>query len=62
MAITTIVHAVPPLTDDWTLTVECPCLDIELGFPVILELPTKTHSPWNASITCNYENQELLRK
>ena len=56
------MHIVPPLTNDWVLSAECPCLDLELGFTLNLELESKTHPPWNATISSIYELGEVIGK
>ena len=54
MTISTLVHVVPNVTDNWTLTVHCPCYTIDEGFNYTLNFPLAEHPPWNASITVNF--------
>ena len=51
----------PPLTDNWKLEAVCPCLDVDLGFPVVLSLPTMTNPPWNATINAYHQKGDLRK-
>ena len=51
-----IIHAVPPLTDNWKIEAKCPCYDVMNGVSFSFSLSTYNYAVWNASATVDFTN------